>query len=120
MYMRKTIAIVIFGTYSFLSIFGLMSFHYSNHHLGIMTSDCPETICIDFFKDISTWKNISNSILPIFKIIFFLGILSIFYCFCTFKINTQKILFYIYVKSRLPNNLYQFLFSQGILNSKVF
>ena len=122
---RKMSSLVLLGVYIILPIFILIhSSSMSPSHIE-MAPKCPYmtgeySVCpISPSIQLDLWKNISMSIVPVFSILFATIAISLFVFFVLHKI--MSLLLYIKTqKYRYVHFLYQFLFSQGILNSKAY
>jgi len=127
--LTKIITFAVILLYLFVPIY--LAHHVTNmnhtaHMNHTVNTECIYTLgetglCgMELFNSLYSWQNSSHLFLPI---ILLLAIFSVFYYFVLFKKIDLKQKIFLYFKrqkNRIINLLFQNLFSQGILNPKLF
>ena len=103
-----------------VAVFGVVAITPSHHQPGCPFMPGEQAICpMGLFEHISAWKNIFTVSIPaIFIILIFAALLN--FAFWLFHLPPRLPVVFrrLKIKNFFYNNLYQELFSQGILNPK--
>ena len=126
---KKFIAFSVLALYLLLPVYifqHMMSMSHE-HMAPMIPTDCPymdgqSTVCpIDFFGHLNTLQKNLLLVFPSFKII---SLLVVVFIFSNLLYTSPPLVrFLLYIKRqryKITDDLYQTLFSKGILNAKVF
>lgn len=117
---KKFLVVSILISYSFFTLFTLVSFGHSHNHMDNMNENCPYMaggyeLCVNIFNHIEGWYSFFNVVIS--KILILLAVV-IFYYYLYLNFFPKLVFFSRYRSTKLPDEYYQSLFSKGILNPK--
>lgn len=118
---KRYISVLVVSMYLFLSLFSILMLSNHIHEAGLPVQDCPysqgsHSLCtMDISGHIEAWQNMTRGILPLLILVPVILLFTLFVPQVVFTgLRNQK------KRKEIYHTPYQELFSQGILNPKVF